>query len=90
MLTNEQFNSSVSENVTITSFALRSLRATISCDYDLGAPDFSNKEKKIEAVMKDGSSGGSVGEQQFLAESPILLDNVDHILLSDGTKLPMP
>lgn len=88
-------NRNVYEDVNIISFKLRSLSATIFCDYDLGAPDFSDSNKQIHAVMKDGSSaplrssGGSAQEQYFLAESPILLDDVAYILLGDGTKIPM-
>lgn len=50
------------------------------------------------AVMKDGSKmqllyagGNPVVRYSFLeAQSPIVLENVDYILLSDGAKLPMP
>lgn len=50
------------------------------------------------AVMKDGSKmqllygGGNPVVRNCLLEarSPIVLENVDYILLSDGTKLPMP
>ena len=50
------------------------------------------------AVMKDGSKmqlrygGGNPVVRNCLleAQAPIVLENVDHILLSDGTRLPMP
>lgn len=74
----------------ITSFVLRSLSAVIHKDiaFDL--------TEDIYAVTKDDSrielmpNSGSPGEESFLAASPIPLDEVDHILLPDGTKLPMP
>lgn len=89
-------NSDVTKEVTITSFTLRSLSATIICDYDTGAPDFTNRtDKLLYVVMKDGSrielqsSSGSIGTQSFDALTPIILDDVDYVLLADGTKLPM-
>lgn len=75
----------------VTSFVLRSLSATICSD----GPGFS-LFLDIYAVMKDGSQiklmgkSGSTTEESFWASSPIPLDEVDHILLPDGTKLPMP
>lgn len=82
------------EEVTITSFILRPLSATIRYDDCNGAPSFDYED--VYAVMKDGgqivlhygSSGG--GSALLEAESPIVLENVDHILLADGTILPMP
>lgn len=82
----------VYQEVEVTSFVLRSLSASIYTSWHDGAPDFSD----VYAVMKDGSritltsNTGSSGEENFCAESPILLDEVDHILLIDGTELPMP
>lgn len=86
----------VYEEVTITSFVLRSLSATIRYDYD-AAVDFTNNfDKLIFAVMKDGSQvrlftkSGFVGQSQLMADAPILLDEVAYILLADGTKLTVP
>lgn len=82
-------------DVNITSFVLRSLSASLYTDDQTFAPDLTGTSE-IYAVMKDGSKvqliseGGAPGEQQFRAEAPILLENVDHVLLADGTKLPMP
>lgn len=80
-------------DTTITSFVLRSLSASIWIEDTSYAPDFPNG---IYVVMKDGSrvqlntSSGSPGEVEMLAETPIILDNVDYVLLGEGTKLPMP
>ena len=82
----------VYDTVNITSFILRSLSASVYTDNVTYAPDFT-AAKEIYVVMKDGSkilldseSGGS-GEQQLRAEAPILLENVDYVLLADGLKL---
>lgn len=83
-------------DVTITSFSLRSLSATITCEADY-APDFTNNFSRIiYAVMKDGSQiqlyadSGSPGIQQLMSAEPIDLEQVDYILLADGTKLSVP
>ena len=85
------------KDVTITSFKLGGLSATITTDYPYGAPIFTNEEDGyIYVVMKDGSkvelreNSGSIGCMNLLANGPILLENVDHILLPDGTVIPMP
>ena len=85
----------VYEETRITSFLLRSLSATISCDMEDAAPDFlTNRERCISVVLKDGSriplhgSSASPGKQNLTADSPIALDQADYVLLSDGTKLP--
>lgn len=85
------------EDVTITSFKLGGLSATITMDYQYGTPIFTNGEDShIYVVMKDGSrvelkgSSGSIGCLNLLANGPIILENVDHILLTDGTVIPMP
>ena len=85
------------KDVTITSFKLGSLSATVTTDYPYGAPIFTNEEDcHINVVMEDGSkvelreNSGSIGCMDLLANGPILLENVDHILLPDGTVIPMP
>lgn len=85
------------EDVTITSFKLGILSATIESDYKFGTPLFTNgEEAKLHVVMKDGSkvelqgSSGDIGKMKLLANGPIILENVDHVLLPDGTKIPMP
>lgn len=83
------------EEVKITSFILSPLSATIQTDTDY-SPDFSAGDRKIYAVMSDGSriallsNWGVGGKQHFNAEVPIILEDVDHILLADGTKIMAP
>ena len=85
----------VFDEVKVTSFILSPLGATIYADCDY-APDFTAGQRKIFAVMTDGSQielmpdWGRVGEDYLKAASPIILDEVDHILLADGTKIDMP
>lgn len=86
----------VLEEVQITSFVLRPLGATASAE-SIGSLDLTyTTNRQIYAVMSDGSriqlfpSWGSMGQQHFDAESPIVLDEVDHVLLPDGTKLMVP
>lgn len=85
------------EQVEITSFILRPMSAVISAESAWGALDFSdNSSRPIYVVMKDGSriqlytSYGAPNEAHLTAESPIVLEEVDHVLLSDGTKLMAP
>ena len=86
----------VLEKVQITSFILRPLSATIKAE-STGGLDFTyNADQHIYVVMRNGSriellpNWGAVGEQHLGAESPIILDEVDHVLLADGTKLMVP
>ena len=86
----------VLEKVQITSFVLRPLSATIKAE-STGALDFTyNADQHIYVVMRNGScielfpNWGAVGEQHLAAESPIILGEVDHVLLSNGTKLMVP
>ena len=86
----------VYEEVTVTSFLLRPLSATVTAE-STGALDLtSTADRRIFVVMKDGTrvelqpDWGTIGLQQFTAESPIVLSQVDHILLPDGTKIPAP
>ena len=86
----------VLEEIQITSFILRPLGATIKAE-STGALDFTyNADQHIYVVMRNGSriellpNWGSVGEQHLAVESPIILDDVDHVLLADGTKLMVP
>lgn len=89
----------VFEELTITSFILRPLGATIQTEYteSRSAPDFtSGGENPICVVMEDGSciqllsDWGMTGTAHLKAASPIILEDVDHILLADGTKLMVP
>lgn len=86
----------VYEDIKVTSFVLRSLSASIYADVPY-APEFSNNfDRLIYVVMKDGSqiplhnTGGSPGMQQCIADVPIILENVDHVLMPDGTRLTVP
>lgn len=86
----------VYEDVQITSFILRPLSATIIAETQ-SAPEFSNNnDRRVFVVMKDGSrielitSWGAVGEVHHQAASPIILEEVDYVLLADGTKLMVP
>ena len=83
----------VYNDVTITSFSLHSMSATVLCE-GRSAPDLTNNfDRAIYVVMKDGSkiqlysSSGAVGVQHLTPEKTIDLEQVDHILLADGTKL---
>ena len=84
------------EVIPITSFVLRPLSATIRADTEW-VPSFSdNVDNPVYVVMKDGSrvqlvsQWGSVGVEHLNAESPIVLEEVDHVLLPDGTKIAVP
>lgn len=87
----------VYEEVEITSFILRPLSATIQADSGNGALDFTpDSDHRIYVIMKDGSrielvgNWGTIGEQHLTAESPIVLNEVDYVLMADGTKLIVP
>ena len=81
--------------VKVTSVELSPLAATIQTDTDY-APDFTGSDRKIYVVMKDGSriallsNWGVGGKQHFYAESPLILKDVDYVLLADGTKFMAP
>lgn len=87
--------------VKIVSFVLDPLGATVQ--YEFEEPAFSAfieyqgnngyTDRYVYAVMKDGSkvalhTHGS--GDQLTAETPIVLSEVDHILLGDGGTIPMP
>jgi len=81
--------------VEVTSFTLRAMSAAIR--YDCGyAADFSRQDMPMYAVMKDGSrirlqsTGGSTGVTWYTMESHVNVDEVDHILLMDGSRLTAP
>lgn len=69
------------------------MRVTVLCECH-SAPDLTNNfDRAIYVVMKDGSriqlysSGGAVVSQFLPPEKNIDLEQVDHILLADGSKL---
>lgn len=87
----EEGNKAFAE-VQLTSFELRSLSAIIRYPWNHSAVMFTdNSSRPIYAVMKDGSqiqlllSSGSGGVEYLTAEAPIILEEVDHVLLADGT-----
>ena len=87
--------------VKITSFVLNPFGATVTYEFKepaFGAfieyqSVFGYEDRYVYAVMKDGSKVAlhthSFGEK-LEAETPIVLSEVDHILLGSGEKLPMP
>ena len=89
------------EAVKITSFLLNPFGATVTYAFEepvIGAfieyqSRFGYTDRSIYAVMKDGSQialhTDSVGTQ-LAAETPIVLSEVDHILLGSGEQLFMP
>lgn len=89
------------EAVKITSFLLNTFGATVTYEFEEPVINafieyqsmFGYTDRLIYAVMKDGSQiplhTDSVGTQ-LTAETPIVLSEVDHILLGSGEKLPMP
>ena len=89
----------VYEEVTINSVIIRPLSATIQTEIteSAAAPDFTpTMDDQIFVVMKDGSriqllpDWGMTGKQHFATAAPIVLSEVDHVLLADGTKLMVP
>lgn len=87
----------VVDEVTVTSFVLRPLSATINYECDGGANFTDHKEMRMYVVMKDGSKveledygSGGVGFAVLTAKAPIILENVDYILLADGVIIDMP
>ena len=87
----------VVDEVTVTSFVLRPLSATINYECDGGANFTDHKEMRMYVVMNDGSKieledfgSGGVGFAVFTAKAPIVLENVDYILLADGMRIDMP
>ena len=76
----------VIEEFEITSIKLRSM--SIQCTSEnMNSDFFSINGVSSYAVMKDGSKV-EIMNKEFV--QPIDLDQVDHILLADGTKIPVP
>ncbi len=88
-------------DIKMTSFKLTALGATITCDFEENVVSasfeyrnrYGYEDRLIFVVMKEGTQiplhtdGRS---DNLTAESPIILDEVDYVLLSDGTKLMVP
>lgn len=83
------------QEVRVLSVEVSPLSATIQSDTDY-APDFTSGDRKIYAVMDDGSriallsNWGVGGKQHFNAEFPIILEEMDYILFADGTRIMAP
>jgi len=84
----------VLEAVTVTSVKLNPLSATISYDFTGVYPAFEWENCHIYAVMRSGSEillednwSRWDGYNVLKARSPIVVEEVDHIRLADGTKL---
>ena len=84
----------VVDEVTITSFVLRPLSAVIYYECQDGANFTDHKEMRMFVVMKDGSQveledhgSGGIGFAVLTANAPIIIENVDYILLADGMKI---
>lgn len=87
--------------VKITSFLLNPFGAKITYEFDEPAYNafieyqsmFGYTDRYVYAMMKDGSKialhTDGTGDQ-LAAETPIVLSEVDYILLGSGEKLPMP
>lgn len=87
-------------DVKVTSFKLTALGATITCDFEGDVVSalfeyqnlYGYEDRYIFVVMKDGTQIPLHNDIQsnLTAESPIVLSEVDYVLLSDGTKLMAP
>lgn len=78
------------ENVTISSFKLRSTGANVTLSHDNADLCYIDGSR-IWAVMKDGSRTEMGGTGGFIqAQTPLNLDEVAYVLLADGTILSMP
>ena len=98
----DPLNNGSSHPMTITSFVLRPMDASLyyQChSYCTDNHGFTTiySEPFCHVVMKDGtqvafrrSISGTEQEYRLIADSPIVLSEVDHVLLSDGTKLMVP
>lgn len=84
------------EDVTITSFVLHSFGAVIRHRSDAAVYIGDPFGTQAFAVMRDGShislehQTGMAHEAEWHSSVPIVLSEVDHILLGDGTIIPMP
>ncbi|MBR5534441.1 MAG: hypothetical protein IKU62_06310 [Ruminiclostridium sp.] len=82
-------------DVTLTSVILRPLSVTLSSE-GVEYPQFATSDNQVFAVRKDGSRiqllpyGTQMRRYQELkAESPLIFEELDHILLADGTMIPV-
>lgn len=85
------------EPVSLSSFVLRPLGATVTFSPDVRLHLAVLDDEHIYAVMHDGSQIELVDWGDFgtgilylNAQTPIVLEDVDHVLLADGTVIPVP
>ena len=83
------------QEVQITSFTLRALSAELSFHFSK-AESINGSFDDIYVIMKDGSKvlmqeySNVPNQITYKFDAPIIWEEVDHILLPNGTKLPMP
>lgn len=82
------------ERITVSSFVLSSLSATVTYKDCNGNATFRLEDTSAFAVMEDGSEielfdYGSYGDNSktLEADAPIVLDEVDHVRMPDGTRI---
>ncbi len=87
----------VMDDVTVTSFRLSGLSAMVKYDSEDGVNFTDTKGRMVYAVLKDGTrialedqGSAGVGTTVLIAQTPIVLENVDYILMADGTVIGMP
>ena len=85
------------EDVTLTSVILHPLSVTFYFEPSANYPLFATNDDQVFAVREDGrriqllpssTQGQTFADLQ--AESPLVFDELDHILLADGTVIPVP
>ena len=87
----EEKSFSWKEGVSIPYITLRALTVDIGYDSTEQSGDFG---QKIRAVMKDGSEmtlvaqWGAVNVVRYFPDSPMMIDQVDHLIFEDGTVIP--
>lgn len=91
----EMDGTDVFNEVQVTSFTLRTMSAAIKYDYD-AAVDFTRYDMPMYVVMRDGTHipfvgvGGGLGTTWYIMESHVNVDEVDYVVLMDGTRLEVP
>lgn len=84
------------EEVLITSFVLRALSAELTFEFPLKTDPVNARFRDIFVVMKDGTqvlihpAWNYPNQMSFSFSAPIVLEEASHILLPNGSKIPMP
>ena len=88
---------SIYDDTLITSFILRPMSATITCDQEEVAPNFLTMgDRCVYVIMKDGTKislrgkNAHSGIQNLKTETSIDLSKVVSVLMPDGTKINVP